>query len=35
MNFNGDLRIIGHHIAEKYLNYSGAWALFFNLNDLG
>jgi hypothetical protein len=24
MNFNGDLRIVGHHIAEKYLNYSGA-----------
>jgi hypothetical protein len=24
MNFNGNLKIIGHHIAEKYLNYSGA-----------
>jgi hypothetical protein len=24
MNFNGDLRIIEYHIAEKYLNYSGA-----------
>lgn len=24
MNFNGNLRIIGHHIAEKYLNYRGA-----------
>jgi hypothetical protein len=28
MNFNGDLRIIEYHIAEKYLNYMGAWALF-------
>jgi hypothetical protein len=24
INFNGKLRIIGHHIAEKYLNYMGA-----------
>lgn len=24
INFNGDLRVIEYHIAEKYLNYSGA-----------
>lgn len=24
MNFNGNLRIMEYHIAEKYLNYRGA-----------